>query len=405
MKLKDSELSHHASNVIQNAGKIIENFGDRDPGSQGEKEATHFLQKEFEPLVDRTDIQTFPVVPKLFMGVGTYCMVFELLAVLFYWIVPWLGFVFAVLGLAIFLSISWFYVSIFDRFLARKESQNLMCIKKPKGEIRKRIVIHGHIDTSYEMRFQLKSRKLYIVLVFAAILFVLVNFLISTLNLVFNTKWNNGYISGWMVVGIIITLFSLISIPTFLFYNYKVVSPGANDNLSGSLVPLEVAKICKEKSWELENTEILYLTTGSEEAGTRGAKHFAEANNEMLSSVETIFISLDVLADSDKITALSSDHNGMVKMDERVQELLSRAAEERNIKLRILPFPPGAGSTDAARFQRAGFRAGSVLAVDHDLPTWYHTRKDTPDVMDKECLAKVIDLMLATLEIYDRDSA
>ena len=153
----------------------------------------------------------------------------------------------------------------------------------------------------------------------------------------------------------------------------------------------------------MESTEILYLTTGSEEAGTRGAKYFVETNKEMLSSVETIFISLDVIADAKKITALSSDHNGMVKMDKGIQELLSRAADERNIKLRILPFPPGAGSTDAARFQKAGFRAGSVLAVDHNLPTWYHTRKDTAKVMDRDCLAIVIDLLLATLEIYDRE--
>ena len=263
MKLKDSELSHHAANVIQNAGKIIEDFGARDPGSKGERDATDYLQKEFEPLGDRTEIQKFPVVPKLFMGVGIYCMVCDLLAVLFFWIIPWLGFIFASLGLAIFLSISWFYVTIFDRFLARKESQNLMCVKKPKGEIRRRIVIHGHVDASYEMRFQLISRKLYLALMVSAILFVLVTFLLSTLNLIFNTTWKNGYQSGWMVIGIILTMLSLISIPIFFFYNYKIVSPGANDNLSGTLVPLEIAKICKKKNWELENTEIIYLTTGS----------------------------------------------------------------------------------------------------------------------------------------------
>ena len=92
-------------------------------------------------------------------------------------------------------------------------------------------------------------------------------------------------------------------------------------------------------------------------------------------------------------------------MDVGIQDLLSRAAKECDIKFRVLPFPPGAGSTDAARFQRAGFRAGSILAVDHDLPTWYHTRLDTAEVMDKECLAKVIDLMLATFEIYDKEGA
>ncbi|MHA1110298.1 MAG: M28 family metallopeptidase [Promethearchaeota archaeon] len=405
MKLNDSELSNHASNVIQNTGKIIQDFGDRDPGSQGEKEATKYLQKEFEPLVDRTEIQPFPVVPKLFMGVGTYCMVCCLLAIIFYWIVPWLGFIFALLGLGIFLSISWFYVTIFDRLLPQKESQNLMAIKNPKGEVRRRIVFHGHIDASFEMRWNLKSHKVYRSLILTAILFVIITFIICTFNWIFNTIWAAGYQSGWMVVGVVLTVLTPITIPMFLFYNYKVVSPGANDNLSGTLLVLEVAKICKEKNWELESTEIVYLVTGSEEAGTRGAKYFAERNKENFSSIETIFISLDVLADSERITFLTTDHNGMVKLDDGVRKLLTGAAKERNIKVRELPFPPGAGSTDAARFQNAGFPAGSILAVDHQLPTWYHTRLDTVDAMDKECLAKTIDLMLATLQTYDSDSA
>jgi hypothetical protein len=403
MKLKDTELDQHASSVIQNAKKIIEDFGDRDPGSKGEKEAIVYLQKEFETVVDRTDLQEFPVIPKLFMGVGIYSMICDLAAILFYWFIPWLGFLFSLLGLLIYLLVGWFYSLLLDYVLLPKFSRNLMGIKTPKKEVQKRIVIHGHIDASYEMRWNLKGHKVYIGLVLAAISFVFITFIISLLNLIFNTSWEVGYQSTWAIIGIILTALSPISIPIFFFYNYKVVSPGANDNLSGTLVVLEVAKICKEMKWELESTEIIYLITGSEEAGTRGAKHFAKQNKEMLSSVETIFISLDVLADADKITSITTDHNGMVKLDKGVLELISQAANERNIKIRQLPFPPGAGSTDAARFQKAGFPAGSILAVDKQLPNWYHTRLDTVENMDKECIKKIIDLILATFELHDRD--
>ena len=213
MKLDDSELSQHASNVIQNARKIIDDYGDRDPGSKGEKEATNYLQKEFDPLVDRTEIQHFPVVPKLFMGIGTYCMIADLLAVIFYWLVPWLGFVFSLLGLAFFLVISWFYVTWFDRILPQKQSQNLMAIKSPNEKERRRIVLHGHVDASFEMRWNLKSHKVYRSLILAAILFVLVTFILSLVNLIFNTTWAAGYQSGWMVIGIVLTLLSPISIP------------------------------------------------------------------------------------------------------------------------------------------------------------------------------------------------
>ncbi len=401
MKLKESELSERAENVIHNVGYIIKEFGDRDPGSKGEREAILHLQREFEPLVDRTEIQNFMVNQKFFMGIGTYCMIADLLAIIFYWLIPWLGFIFALLGLTLFLLVSWFYFTGFDRLLPQKVSQNLMAIKKPKGELHKRIVLHGHIDASYEMRWNLKNHKIYRSVILAAILFVIITLLISAVNLIFNATWAKGYQSVSMILGIVLIALSPISIPMFLFYNYKIVSPGANDNLSGSLLVLELAKICKEKNWELESTEIIFLITGSEEAGTRGAKYFAETNKETLSSIETIFVSLDVIADVNRITAITTDHNNMVKLDRSVLELLNQAAKECNIQLQNLPFPPGAGSTDAARFQNAGYPAGSLLAVDHQLPNWYHTRFDTVENMDKKCLGKVMDLILAALEIYD----
>ena len=90
-----------------------------------------------------------------------------------------------------------------------------------------------------------------------------------------------------------------LSIFFLTFWNYEVTfaSPGANDNLSGVLLLLEGAKQLAKNDIQLQNTEIVYLITGSEEAGTRGALEFAKKHKEEFSDIPTTFLVFDTIAD------------------------------------------------------------------------------------------------------------
>ena len=63
--------------------------------------------------------------------------------------------------------------------------------------------------------------------------------------------------------------------------------------------------------------------------------------------------------------------------------------------------PPLGGATDSAAFAQAGMRATGVTALSHALPDFYHTRLDTPDALNKDCLEKCFAASVKVLEMFD----
>ena len=58
-------------------------------------------------------------------------------------------------------------------------------------------------------------------------------------------------------------------------------------------------------------------------------------------------------------------------------------------------------STYATAFAQAGMRATGVTALNHALPDFYHTRLDTPDALNADCLAKCFAASVKALEMFD----
>ena len=87
-----------------------------------------------------------------------------------------------------------------------------------------------------------------------------------------------------------------------LFSNYKKVVQGANDNLTGSLAAVSILKYLKEADISYDDIEVTALITGSEEAGLRGAKAFAQKHLEECKQIPTMFIGFETLRDIEHIT-------------------------------------------------------------------------------------------------------
>ena len=58
-------------------------------------------------------------------------------------------------------------------------------------------------------------------------------------------------------------------------------------------------------------------------------------------------------------------------------------------------------STYATAFAQAGMRSTGITALNHALPDFYHTRLDTPDALNKECLADCFAASVKVLEMFD----
>lgn len=109
---------------------------------------------------------------------------------------------------------------------------------------------------------------------------------------------------------------------------------GTNDNLSACFVVMSVLKEMKEKNIRYENTEVCCLTTGSEEAGLRGALAYAQRHRKELSNTETIFIALDTMHEVDQLRVFTLGQNGTQKNSNPVGELLMKAGKNCGVEIR-----------------------------------------------------------------------
>lgn len=184
-------------------------------------------------------------------------------------------------------------------------------------------------------------------------------------------------------------------------WNKKRIVDGANDNLSGCYMGIAILKALKDEGIELENTELGVILTGSEEAGLRGSKAWCEAHKGEFDDVPTFIFSYDTIHDPKYLMANYRDLNATVKVDKEVSDLFMKAAKELDIPCLKGMVPPLGGATDSAAFAQAGFRVTGITGLNHKLESYYHTRRDSYDNMNKQGLADCFAVSVKALEMFD----
>ena len=143
----------------------------------------------------------------------------------------------------------------------------------------------------------------------------------------------------------------------------------------------------------------MLFNTGSEEAGLRGALAYSERHREELLNIETIFIALDTMREVDQLRVFTLGQNGTQKNCDAVGELIINAGNNCGIEIRksMLLF----GATDAEGFSRNGIRSCGFCGVALKPKLYYHTRFDTWDSINKECLQLSHEICMESARLYD----
>ena len=81
-----------------------------------------------------------------------------------------------------------------------------------------------------------------------------------------------------------------------------------------------------------------------------------------------------------------------------------QSAEELNIFCKKGWVPPLGGSTDTIGFVENGIRAAGITGLNHKLESYYHTRKDSYDNLNREGLANCFAITAKVLEHFDEGS-
>ncbi len=393
------------SYIVEGIEHVCKTFKNRAPGTQSERDAQDFFAKELEPWSDEVRVDEFKLSPKAFMGFIPIAALFGATAsILFFfnnygpskWMTL-LALVLLILAFLMFLFEFILYRQFVDFIFPKAISKNVYAVKKPKGEVKRRIIFGGHVDAAYEWTYSLHGQiKTLLPAIGGSIggmiislLFVLAYFIAGTP--VFNTFWKG--VSIYLLVNLI--FYAAIA----FFTNWKIIVDGANDNLTACYASMAILKEMTENDFRFENTEVACLITGSEEAGLRGAKAFAKKHNKELKEIPTLFVAMETLRETSQLAVYTRDNTGTVHNDEEAAEMLIAAGKKLDIDLPRAPVYPG--STDAAAFTQAGIKAIGLGGVNHDPQTYYHTRLDSYDNISPECIQKALEISFETAYMYD----
>jgi hypothetical protein len=175
------------------------------------------------------------------------------------------------------------------------------------------------------------------------------------------------------------------------------VVPGANDNGTGCLAQLAIARALSESP--PENTRVLFLST-SEEALCEGMGLFMERHAAELPVDRTFFLCLDTIG-SPHLLALRGE--GMLKLREypaKSLELVDSTADELGIEL--FPNLRLRNATDGVFPLAAGYQCVSVASCNQwKNPSNYHWNTDLPENVDYGTVTDAIRLSEAMIRKLD----
>jgi Peptidase family M28 len=176
------------------------------------------------------------------------------------------------------------------------------------------------------------------------------------------------------------------------------VVPGANDNGTGCIAQLAIARALSDRP--PENTRVLFLST-SEEALCEGMGLFMERHAAELPVDRTFFLCLDTIG-SPHLLVLRGE--GMLKLREypaESLELLDSTAEELDIEL--FPNLRLRNATDGIFPLAAGYQCASVASCNQwKNPSNYHWKTDLPEHVDYGTVSEAIRLSEAVIRKLDR---
>jgi Zn-dependent M28 family amino/carboxypeptidase len=172
------------------------------------------------------------------------------------------------------------------------------------------------------------------------------------------------------------------------------VVPGANDNVSGVAVLLEVARRLRDAP--PEGLRVLLVSAGAEEANQEGMLAFGRRRFASLPPDRTSFLCLDTVGSPELVLIEGEGFLRMFEYPSEQKELVAAAARDAGVAVKRgvrLTF-----ATDGLIPLREGYQVASVGSVtEYLVPANYHWPTDTADNVDYRSVTAAVDLVMATI--------
>lgn len=408
-------IKENVDYTVKEITNVIKKYGPRESGNDACFDAEKHLKKELDQFCDETHFEEYQMAPKAFLHFTklvsaaiilgfVVCLALVFTNVISFFIAQCVFGILVAIGLFITAMEFLMYKRFMDPLYKKVTGHNLVATRKPRGEVKKRIVISGHIDSAYEWRhiYYLKDKGMGPLMggtIGGAFISLIIAIVAVIANFVDMGAFGDFMLNYSYYIHIITVLFM---ITLFLFVDFSTISPGANDNLTGTYAAVCALRMLDMAGVEFENTEVVAMITDGEEAGLRGAKAFAKDHFDEYTSqgVETAVLCVDTLTDLDYLNVYSKDMTGTVKHDEAFSKLVLDSAKEAgydSAEFANVFF----GSSDAAAFTQAGITATCLAAMDPAPADYYHNRRDSYDRLVPEAIETGYKVVLASILNFD----
>ena len=429
--------NHDAQYALDIVKKICTQVGPGLPGTPQERERAEIIKGELESHLgaENVALEEFTLAPRAFQGTLRTSALFTLIAALLntsmgriIGVSPWLTAI-GSLAFASLSALSVFFETILyrefvDPILKNKQSVNVIgTLRKPRTEnVKRLLIISGHHDSALEftwLRFLSDLKRLvnpsdhqdsarentgylflgYVFLVLTVTMFIgnIVMVAMSIIQLMGVIIDSAGIVRigtlGWVLLVYPIVPSIILGLSYTRGWKNGGNVPGAADNLSASALAVAMSRfLVKNTSYIPDDTEIRFISFGSEEAGLRGSRRYVERHLEELKRLDAQVLNFEVVA-FPEITILSTDVTGVKNSPEMVKSVVA-AAVRAGVPYNLKANPTSGGGSDASSFSQAGLKAATLMPfkMPQQMVAFYHQKWDTPEVLTIEPLLNVLKL-------------
>jgi len=404
IKLKHGAIHKKGSKMslnVDNAYQITERIAfPRLVGSEGEKKAIKIVLDEFKNAgynsisqdTFRTSLHIWIYIRYIFLILGSGLI---LLALSFY-LSPLLTLGIIVIDLYLFSKALKVSTST-EIKLSKNErynfsTENIFVNLKSKNS-KGKVVFIGHWD-SKSQTFPPSTRiAIFLIFIFGSLIIYLLYFILSILKIFMSL--NIPIISN-VLLDICIIIASVGALNYFNKTSNK--SNGAFDNAAAVGTIIELARYYKENP--IDNIDLVFLSTGSEELNLGGAVHFIKRYKNEFEKNSTFFINLDLIGGSEAIRLTTSYGIPRKISSVKLNNLFINSAEELKIKIKDIYSPSGVWS-DFMPIVQEGFEAcwiGSEPGL-----KFVHTINDNMNLVSKEGIKNALFLCKDVIEKLDKE--
>ncbi len=405
---KDFDIDRQVEYAVKGITKVCRRIGPRKPGSPEEYRAQQWFQKDMKNYCEETRIEEFTLHRQGFMGFIPFTVACGIASVFVNWFASPIAALILCICAFVPLVFEFLMYKEFDDFLFPKQtSHNMIAVRKPKGEVKQRIVMVGHSDSQFEwtLNYLIGGLQAKLFVEIPAVVGLIVQTVFALVCIIAGKGGAAVNIQSARWFFILFFVISCVFIPfefAFLFFQSWTKSvPGASDNLSGCYVGMAVVKALDEAKVRFENTEVVVICSGSEEAGLRGSKAYAKAHEKELKEIPTCVVALDTFRDLETMAVYHRDLSGTLQHHDGTKVLVHDACANCGFDVKYESIY--IGGSDAASFTQRGIPATGFAAMDPAPPRYYHTRLDTPENLRPEAIKAGIEIMIEACCMFDKD--